>query len=80
MTLRLNVRDVEASAAALEARGVRVVIRREFWGTVGDFVDPDGNRCALRDEDSFPPPCAERRGRARSCRADFSPNPQGDTA
>ena len=41
VTLRFNVRDV---------------IRREPWGTAGDFVDPDGNRCALRDEDSFPPP------------------------
>ena len=55
VTLRFNVRDVEASAAALEARGVRVAVRREPWGTVGDFIDPDGNRCALRDEGSFPP-------------------------
>ena len=46
MTLRFNVRDVEASAAALG---------REPWGTVGDFTDPDGNRGALRVEASFPP-------------------------
>ena len=30
---------------------MRVAIRREPWGTVGDFLDPDGNRCSLRDEE-----------------------------
>ena len=54
--LRFNVADVDAAARLLEARGVQVVIRREAWGTVGDFVDPDGNRCSLRDEGSFVPP------------------------
>ena len=57
--LRFNVHDVEAAATNLEARGVHVSIRRETWGTVGDFIDPDGNRCSLRDEGSFfpsPPP------------------------
>ena len=49
------MRDVEAAAERLEARGVRVSIRREVWGTVGDFIDPDGNRCSLRDEGSFIP-------------------------
>lgn len=53
--LRFNVRDVEATAELLKARGVHVSIRREVWGTVGDFVDPDGNQCALRDEGSFLP-------------------------
>ena len=53
--LRFNVADVDAAARLLESRGVIVVIRREAWGTVGDFVDPDGNRCSLRDEDSFLP-------------------------
>ena len=53
--LRFNVSDIEAAASVLEARGVRVTIRRETWGTVGDFVDPDGNRCSLRDEGSFFP-------------------------
>jgi len=55
VTLRFNVRDVEVAAAELETRGVHVAIRREPWGTVGDFIDPDGNRCALRDEGSFFP-------------------------
>ncbi len=54
--LRFNVPDVEAAASVLEAHGVRVCIRRETWGTVGDFIDPDGNRCSLRDESSFIPP------------------------
>lgn len=53
--LRFNVGDVDAAAGLLESRGVRVAIRRETWGTVGDFVDPDGNRCSLRDEGSFLP-------------------------
>ncbi|MDD9982800.1 MAG: VOC family protein, partial [Gammaproteobacteria bacterium] len=56
VTLRFNVRDVEAAAEALESRGVSVAVRREPWGTVGDFIDPDGNRCSLRDEGSFFPP------------------------
>ena len=25
------------------------------WGTIGDFIDPDGNHCSLRDEGSFLP-------------------------
>ena len=51
--LRFNVDDVEAAAEVLEGRGVSVRIRREVWGTVGDFKDPDGNRCSLRDEATF---------------------------
>ena len=49
------MREVDAAAAALGARGVPVTIRREPWATVGDFLDPDGNRCSLRDEGSFVP-------------------------
>ena len=48
--LRFNVNDVDAVVQALEAKGVEVNIRREVWGTVGEFKDPDGNRCALREE------------------------------
>ncbi len=48
--LRFNVADVDAAAAELEGRGVSVTIRREVWGTVGDFKDPDGNICSLREE------------------------------
>ena len=51
--LRFNVEDVESAAKALEARGVQVKVRREVWGTVADFLDPDGNHCSLRDEISF---------------------------
>ena len=53
--LLFNVLDIEATADALETTGVSVAIRREPWGSVGDFIDPDGNRCALRDEGSFFP-------------------------
>lgn len=51
--LRFNVDDVDASAAQLEAKNVAVSIRREAWGTVADFTDPDGNRCSLREEGTF---------------------------
>ncbi|WP_424947921.1 VOC family protein [Candidatus Spongiihabitans sp.] len=51
--LRFNVDDVEKSAAELHSKGVSVKLRKEVWGTVVDFVDPDGNRCSLRDETTF---------------------------
>jgi lactoylglutathione lyase len=47
--LRFNVADVEAAAAILEARGIRVELKRFDWGTVGTFADPDGNACELKD-------------------------------
>ncbi len=53
VVLRFNVGDVDAAAASLAAKNVEVSIRREAWGTVADFADPDGNRCSLRDEASF---------------------------
>jgi len=53
--LRFNVRDVSIAAEALRAKGVRVAIRREVWGTVGDFADPDGNVCSLREEPAGEP-------------------------
>ncbi len=49
--LRLNVTDVEGAAAELEARGVSVEIKRFAWGTVGTFIDPDGNACELKNAD-----------------------------
>lgn len=56
--LRFNVSDFDASVKQLRNTGVTVTVRREVWGTVADFTDPDGNRCSLRDEASFiPPPC-----------------------
>ncbi|NNF78803.1 MAG: glyoxalase [Rhizobiales bacterium] len=48
--LRFNVADVDEAAADLKTRGISVNIRREVWGTVGDFMDPDGNICSLREE------------------------------
>jgi lactoylglutathione lyase len=53
--LRFNVIDVDAAAKELTTRGVEVTIRREIWGTVGDFKDPDGNICSLREEPSDKP-------------------------
>ena len=53
--LRFNVDNVESSMKQLEAKGIAVSLRREAWGTVADFTDPDGNYCSLRDEGSFLP-------------------------
>ncbi len=51
--LRFNVEDVDEAADELRGKGVDVKIRKEVWGTVADFVDPDGNVCSLRDEATF---------------------------
>ena len=48
--LRFNVASVEAAAEELRAKGIDVKIRREVWGTCGDFMDPDGNICSFREE------------------------------
>jgi len=51
--LRFNVEDVEKSADELKQKGIDVNVRKEVWGTVADFKDPDGNICSLRDEATF---------------------------
>ena len=51
--LRFNVADVEAAARELESKGVKVNRAVYNWGTIANFVDPDGNLCSLRDEASF---------------------------
>lgn len=47
--LRFNVKDVEAAARLLESKGVAVTVKVFEWGTVGTFLDPDGNACELKD-------------------------------
>ncbi len=47
--LRFNVADVLAAAETLRARGVDVEVKTYDWGTVGTFLDPDGNACELKD-------------------------------
>lgn len=47
--LRFNVADVEQTAALLRSRGVEVEVKSFDWGTVGQFQDPDGNACELRN-------------------------------
>ncbi len=53
--LRFNVKSVEDAAAELLDKGIDVQIRKEVWGTVGDFGDPDGNMCSFREEPSGEP-------------------------
>ncbi len=50
--LRFNVKSVEGASQELLEKGINVKIRREIWGTVGDFMDPDGNICSFREEPS----------------------------
>ncbi|WP_422027720.1 VOC family protein [Roseovarius sp.] len=51
--LRFNVADVEAAVAELASRGVQAEVRRRPWGVTAEFLDPDGNRCALRGVAGF---------------------------
>jgi len=53
VTIRFNVADVDAAAAGLRQHGVEVAVSRFEWGVIGDFHDPDGNRCQLREAASF---------------------------
>lgn len=48
VNLRFNVADVEAQAARVRAKGVAVEVGTFDWGTLGTFIDPDGNRCEFR--------------------------------
>jgi lactoylglutathione lyase len=41
--IRLNVFDVDAAAAGLQAKGVEVKRESYDWGEIGVLRDPDGN-------------------------------------
>jgi lactoylglutathione lyase len=47
--LRFNVDDVIAASNALRQRGIAVDVEQHSWGTVGTFLDPDGNLCEFKD-------------------------------
>ena len=49
--LRFNVEDVEAAASMLRERGVAVAVNHWDWGITGQFRDPDGNLCELKNQD-----------------------------
>ena len=51
--LRMNVPNVRQCADALLAKGVKVDYQEHSWGTVAKFVDPDGNLCAFKDDQTF---------------------------
>ena len=48
--LRFNVSDVQVAAAMLRSRGIGVEVQTFDWGTIGAFLDPDGNRCELKNQ------------------------------
>jgi lactoylglutathione lyase len=50
-TLRFNVTDVEAAARYLISGNIAVEVSVFSWGTVGTFLDPDGNACDLKNAD-----------------------------
>jgi lactoylglutathione lyase len=47
--LRFNVDDVVGASNALSQRGIEVDVQQHSWGTVGTFLDPDGNLCEFKD-------------------------------
>ena len=47
--LRFNVSNVKAAADELRNRSVAVQVLTFEWGEIGVFVDPDGNRCELKN-------------------------------
>ena len=49
--LRFNVDDVLTAADELRRRGIEVDVQTYAWGTVGTFVDPDGNACEFKNAD-----------------------------
>ncbi len=51
--LRLNTNDLAASVAHLRSHGVVVEEFDYSWGRTAEFMDPDGNRCALRTDHDF---------------------------
>lgn len=51
--LRFNVPDVLATSAALKNKSIDVNVIEHTWGTTAEFVDPDGNLCALRSDAGF---------------------------
>ena len=53
VTLRFNVSDLAPIVSGLRGHGVEVRVERFDWGAIADFRDPDGNRCQLREANSF---------------------------
>jgi lactoylglutathione lyase len=49
--IRFNVDDVAAASSALRQRGVAVEEQTFSWGSVGTFLDPDGNVCEFKNAD-----------------------------
>ncbi len=60
--LRFNVADIEAACRVLRERGLTVDISRHDWGMTAEFIDPDGNRCALRSDTDFDPRASSDHG------------------
>lgn len=51
--LRMNVSNARAMANRLVDLGVNVDYQEHSWGAGAKFFDPDGNLCALRDDQTF---------------------------
>lgn len=45
--LRFHVPDLDVAADALRRAGIAVNLQHFDWGSIGVFVDPGGNPCAL---------------------------------
>lgn len=51
--LRFNVADVRKTADELATLGVETDYQVRPWGIVAKFLDPDGNPCELREDETF---------------------------
>jgi lactoylglutathione lyase len=48
--LRFNVEEVDKAAEMLRGQGIAVEVRHWDWGITGQFRDPDGNLCELKNQ------------------------------
>ena len=49
----MNVPDVKKMADDLVQQGIQVEYQEYAWGTIANFVDPDGNLCEYKDDKKF---------------------------
>lgn len=47
--LRFHVPDLDVASNALRSAGIAVNLQHFDWGSIGAFVDPDGNPCELAE-------------------------------
>ena len=51
--LRMNVPNVKVLAGKLTEKNIKVEYQEHSWGTIAEFLDPDGNLCSFKDSEKF---------------------------